>query len=82
MATAIEKDEKKILPATSEPRTRASATQFARETRAELNKVSWPTREHVTQSILLILVIISFFTVIIASSDGLFVTLLSSLQKL
>ena len=81
MATAIETDGKKLVPATSERRTRVSATQFATELQGELKKVTWPTREHVTQSTVLILVVIAFFTVIIASSDGVFVSLISLLQR-
>lgn len=77
----MEKVDKKTAPVAVETRNRVSASQFARDTRAELQKVTWPTREHVTQSMVLILVIIAFFTVVIASSDGLFITVLGFLQK-
>ncbi|SHF82507.1 preprotein translocase subunit SecE [Caldanaerobius fijiensis DSM 17918] len=50
--------------------------KFYREVKAEMKKVTWPTREQVTQYTTLILVLIASMTLIFWLADSLFVFLL------
>jgi preprotein translocase subunit SecE len=54
--------------------------QFARDTRAELQKVTWPSRQVVIKATLIILFIVAFTTVLVGSVDILFARLIFLLK--
>ena len=53
--------------------------KFYREVKAEMKKVTWPTREQITQYTVLILVLIAVLTLIFWLADSFFVFLLSKI---
>lgn len=56
-----------------------SIMKFYREVKAEMKKVTWPTREQITQYTVLILVLIAVLTLIFWLADSFFVFLLSKI---
>ena len=83
MTTAIEKDKPvaKVPASVGGLKPGVSLGRYMSETRAELAKVTWPTREHVLSSLLLILIVVTFYAVVVAGGDGLFTALLKLLQR-
>ena len=51
------------------PRERSSPAQFMREVRAELRKVSWPTRSEVINYSIVVLVVVTLVTTFIGLLD-------------
>ncbi|MBT5953090.1 preprotein translocase subunit SecE [bacterium] len=54
--------------------------QFAKDTRLELQKVTWPTRQVVIKATLIILFIVAFSTVLVGGVDILFAKLIFLLK--
>ena len=51
------------------PRERSSPAAFMREVRAELRKVSWPTRSEVVNYSIVVLVVVAIITTVIGLLD-------------
>jgi len=63
----------KRKPQPGQPKkTRTTPVQFLREVRAELKKVTWPTRKELAQSTVMVLIILVVVTAIIAVMDYIF----------
>lgn len=60
---------------------KARSTRFFRETRAELKKVSWPTKEQLFHNTVVILAFVIITTVILSLLDAGFEKLLSLIVK-
>ncbi|MCL4498836.1 MAG: preprotein translocase subunit SecE [Chloroflexi bacterium] len=56
--------------------------KFLREVRIELTKVSWPSREQVIASTLVVLVAVTFFALYIGGIDQIFVKTIEALAKI
>ena len=69
MATALN-DDKKQRPAPMTTAKRVPMRRYMEDTRAELAKVTWPTRAHVLSSLGLILIVVTFYSLLVAASDG------------
>jgi len=54
--------------------------QFAKDTRTELQKVTWPSRQVIIKASLIILFIVAFTTVLVGSVDILFARLIFLLK--
>jgi preprotein translocase subunit SecE len=59
-----------------------NAMIFLKECRAELEKVSWPSKEEVVKSTGVVLVTVIFFSLFIFVTDSLFVWLLKKFWEL
>ncbi len=59
-------------PAALAPRKRTPLPQFLREVRAELGKVSWPTRPEVKKFVIVVLICLVIMTAVTASLDFVF----------
>jgi len=56
--------------------------RYYRETRAELMKVAWPTREEVTRLTIMVLVVIVVMSIVLGGFDFLFTELFRLLLQL
>ncbi len=81
--TVVEKEKNAAKPvaASGGLAYRITPKRFVEETRAEIQKVTWPTRERVLQSSVLILVIVVFYSVVVSSADGVFAALLGAMGR-
>jgi preprotein translocase subunit SecE len=83
VSTTVEKEtgNPKETPPAVPVRARLTPKRFMEETRSEMQKVSWPNRQHVIQSTILIWVIVAFYSVLVAGADSVFTGLLNLLRK-
>ena len=80
MATALSDDQKQRSGMTPAAK-RVPMNKYMEDTRAELAKVTWPARPHVLSSLGLILIVVVFYSVVIAAGDGAIVAVLNLLHK-
>ena len=59
-----------------------SARSFVEETKSELNKVEWPTRDHATHAFVTVMIIVIGFTSYVALSDAVLSRILMLLRSL
>ncbi|MCB9387203.1 MAG: preprotein translocase subunit SecE [Microthrixaceae bacterium] len=71
--------ERKAAPAQSVKSDRAKPAQFVREVRAELRKVTWPTRDEVIRLSIVVLVTLVIFTALVFALDTVFAEFFRSL---
>jgi preprotein translocase subunit SecE len=60
----------------------ASITQYLRDTRSELNKVVWPTREEAINLTIVVLIVTIIMTIILGGIDWVFSQVLNFLLTL
>ena len=60
----------------------SGARKFLREVRIELTKVSWPNRQEVVASTVVVLVAVGFFALFIGGIDLVFVKLIQALSRI
>ena len=56
-------------------------TTYFRGVKAEWSKVSWPTRKQVGVETVIVLIVVTFFTVVVFLMDKIFEGLLGAVQK-